>query len=167
MASDESPLAVDPFDAALAEFPPRRVPVAVLVDPLEVTHAPERIAAFRDAMRRGDRFPPIAVVRLGGRLFVADGHKRFAAFRAVGGSGAVGESEILVQVWPLRRWIRDQWRQLAQKTRQQVRIAGRVGAGAEGREQARRLAVDTLGHWRRIAASVARLARAAFERAAR
>ncbi|MEA2627399.1 MAG: hypothetical protein QOD06_3444 [Candidatus Binatota bacterium] len=153
---------VDPFDAALAEFPARRVPVAVLVDPLEVTHAPERIAAFGDAMRRGDRFPPIAVVRLGGRLFVADGHKRFAAFRAVVGSDIVGESEILVQVWPLRRWLRDQWRQLTHKTRQQIRVAARVAAGTEGRDQARRLAMDTVGHWRRIAVSLARLVRAAF-----
>jgi hypothetical protein len=33
------------FDPALAEYPTRTVPLAAIVDPLAVTHAPERIAA--------------------------------------------------------------------------------------------------------------------------
>lgn len=138
------------FDASLAEMPTAVVARARLVDPLAVSHAPERVAEYRAAMRRGDRFPPIAVVRFGGRLYVADGHKRLAACEAL-------EVETLVvEVWNWRRWGRDQAGQLARKTRQQWRVLTRAPWDASARREARRLFWDTVGHWRRIGLSLAR-----------
>lgn len=89
------------FDPALARHSTRILAVAQLVDPLHVTDAPNTVAAYRSCMEQGDRFPPIAVVRLFGTWFVADGHKRFTAYRAL------GRNEILVEVWPVSRWLRD------------------------------------------------------------
>lgn len=136
------------FDATRAEFPTRVLPVEDVVDPLPLSHAPERIEQYRAAMASGDRFPPIAVVRIGRRFFVADGHKRFSAFRALNGT------EILVEVWTIRRWLRDQWGQFAHTTSRQVSLALRSLADAEARREVARLAVDTAGHWRRVARSL-------------
>ena len=130
------------------------LPLEQIVDLLPVSHAPERIEDYRSAMARGDRFPPIAVVRIGGRYFVADGHKRLSAYKRL------NRAPLVVEVWTARRWLRDQWAQFVHKTRQQARLARRLG-NPHGRAQARRLALDTLGHWRRMARSVrARLRRA-------
>jgi hypothetical protein len=135
------------FDPALAEYPTRTVPLAAIVDPLAVTHAPECIAAYRDAMRAGNRFPPISVLALGGRYIVVDGHKRFQAYRAL------PAAEMLVEIWTLRRWLSDQWSQLRRKTGQQVSVLVRLRDPA-GRREAAHLAGDTLRHWRRIARSL-------------
>lgn len=138
----------DCFDGALATSLTRILPIAAVVDPLPVTHLPERIAAYRRAMERGDRFPPIAVVRIVGRYWVADGHKRFSAYRSL------TTTEILVEVWTTRRWLHDQWRQFRTKTRQQWHIISRSPTDAGARAQARRLFWDTLGHWQRICAAI-------------
>jgi hypothetical protein len=138
------------FDPGRAVHPTLGVRVEEVVDLLEVSHAPERIEEYRRAMAAGDRFPPIAVVRLGGRLLLADGHKRFQAFRALGGE------EIHVEVWPWRRWLADQRRQLSGKTRAHGSLLRRLPRHGEARAAARRLFWDTLGHWRRIAASLNR-----------
>jgi hypothetical protein len=138
------------FDPTHADFPVETVGVDAVVDLLEVTHAPERIAEYARAMRRGERFPPISVVRLGRWLFVADGHKRFSACRAL------GARHIPVEVWPVRRWLRDQREQLARKTWQQLRAVLLSGFDAGARADARRLIVDTRGHWWRILASFSR-----------
>lgn len=133
------------FDPERAEFPTYTVPLERVVDPLPISHAPERIAHYRMAMQRGDRFPPIAVVRIGGYYLVADGHKRLSAFRDL------GNGLIVVEVWTMRRWLRDQGQQLARKTRQQASLTRRCLAGDAGaRREARRLALDTLGHWQRM-----------------
>jgi hypothetical protein len=139
------------FDTAGAEFPTRVLPLARVVDPLPVSHAPERIEAYRLAMERGERFPPIAVVRWGARFLVADGHKRFTAYRQLS-----GRDEIVVEVWPLRRWLRDQLGQLRRKTRQQLGILRRSYTDPQARRDATRLAWDTVGHWRRMALSLRR-----------
>jgi hypothetical protein len=136
------------FDPARAEFPTRVLPLECVVDLLVVSHAPERIAEYRTAMQRGDRFPPIAVVRVGRRFLVADGHKRLSAWR-----GLTGEP-IVVQVWTLRRWLRDQWQQFTHKTGQHVRLARRSWRDPHARREARRLVLDTLGHWRRVVRSL-------------
>ncbi|OFV87290.1 MAG: hypothetical protein A3J75_04175 [Acidobacteria bacterium RBG_16_68_9] len=136
------------FDPALAEFPTRALPIDQVIDPLQVSHTPERIAQYRVAMERGERFPPIAVVRIGRRFFVADGHKRFSAYQAL------PVTDILVEVWPIRRWLRDQWRQLRGKSRQQLTLLRRCVRDPRGRAQAARLMRDTIGHWRRIGRSL-------------
>lgn len=139
------------FDPALAEYPTRTVALADVIDPLAVTHAVQRIAAYRDAMRAGDRFPPISVLPLAGRYVVVDGHKRFHAYRAL------ERAEIIVEVWTGRRWLRDQWQQLRRKTRQQVSVLARSVYDADARREAARLGRDTISHWRRLARSVREL----------
>jgi hypothetical protein len=102
---------------------------------------------------RGDRFPPIAVVRCGRRFLIADGHKRFSAYRRL------RRDEIVVEVWPLQRWLRDQWQQFARKLRQHARALSRSGRDRQARRDASRLAWDTIGHWRRIWRSLRALRR--------
>lgn len=136
------------FDPARADFPTRVLPLERIVDLLSVPHAPERIAQYRDAMQRGERFPPIAVVRIGRRFVVADGHKRLSAWRALAGG------PVLVQVWTIRRLLLDLWRQFARKTQQQAALLWRSTRDPQARGDARRLALDTVGHWRRIVRSL-------------
>jgi len=93
------------FDPLQADYPTSVLTVDQLVDLLHRTNAPDVVDAYRSAMQRGDRFPPICVVRLFGIWFVADGHKRFTAYRALGGR------ELPVEVWPPARWLRDQLEQ--------------------------------------------------------
>lgn len=136
------------FDPARAEFPTRVLPLESVVDLLPLSHAPERIEQYRTAMQRGDRFPPIAVIRLLGRFLVADGHKRLSAYKAL------RDDSVVVEVWTLRRWLRDQWTQFTRKTGQQIAVARRIRRDPLARQDARRLALDTLGHWRRVARSL-------------
>ena len=136
------------FDPLRAQFPTRVVPLERVVDLLPLTHAPERVAQYRTAMLRGDRFPPIAVVRLGGRYLVADGHKRLSAYQEL------RHDEIVVEVWTIGRWLRDQSQQFGRKTRHQVSVLRRSRTDPEARREARRLALDTIGHWRRVALSL-------------
>jgi ATP-binding cassette, subfamily B, bacterial MsbA len=143
------------FDPALATSRTLILPIHAVIDLLLPTHAPDRIAEYREAMRRGERFPPIAVVRVAGRYLVADGHKRLSAYRSL------PVTEIVVELWSFRRWLRDQRRQLSDKTRQQWRLLSRAPVDAVARRQAVRLFWDTVGHWRRCALSIARLVRPA------
>jgi len=123
---------------------------ADVVDLLEVTHAPERVADYRRAMERGDRFPPIAAVRLGGRFLLADGHKRLSAVRAL----AEPPETIPVEIWSVRRWLADQVGQLRRKTRRQVALLARSCVDPQARVEGTRLIADTVGHWRRITRSL-------------
>jgi hypothetical protein len=135
-----------PFDPARAEFPTRVLPCTEVVDLIPLSHAPERIALYRGCMEQGDRFPPISVIRLFGRYLVADGHKRFAAYRQL------GEPEILVEVWTLGRWLQDQWRQAVRNGRKNRRI---ITTSVTSPLEAWRLLQTTLLHWRRVAMSLA------------
>ena len=137
------------FDPALADFDVATLPLDRVIDPLEVTHAPERIARYRDRMVAGERFPPITVVRLLGRYLVADGHKRLAAYRTL------GPTDILVQVWPLKRWARDQWEQAVANARKNRTI---IALSVRDPRSASRLLLTTLLHWKRVATSLARWA---------
>jgi hypothetical protein len=138
----------DPFDPAKALAATRVVPTDRIVDLLAVTNAPERVAEFRLAMERGERFPPIAVIPLGGRFFITDGHKRFTACRTLVGP------EVVVEIWGVRRLLADLWRQ----SRVQQRRLLEVFTGGPGDETARRRAVSllaqNLAHWRRIGRSL-------------
>ena len=140
----------DVFDPALATHPTRVVACDVLVDPLHVTNLPEVVDTYRAAMQRGDRFPPISVVRLFGIWFVADGHKRFTAYRTL------GSPTILVEVWPLRRWAADHVAQARASVRRwSAVLRRRPGAPALGRQ----LRIE-FAHLRRILRSALRRRRA-------
>jgi hypothetical protein len=134
---------VDPFDPSLATSPTRIVSLAQVVDPLaRRPHDPGRIEAYRSAMRAGASFPPISVVTFGSRYLVADGHKRLAAYVAL------GQPQIRVEVWSWGRWLGDQWRQAkdnAGKNRQILRLS------LTDPPAALRLLGSTLTHWRRVA----------------
>ena len=147
---DGSPTLGDCFNPALAAFPTWRVRIDQVVDLLPVSHAPDRIAAYRHAMECGERFPPISVVRVAGRLLIADGHKRFSAYKSL------PVTDIVVEVWTTRRWLRDQCGQLLRKTRQQWSLLWRSVREPRARAQATRLFWDTIGHWRRMALSIMR-----------
>lgn len=137
------------FDPALAAHPTRRLPIADVVDLLDLTHAPDVVARYRERMAAGDLFPPVAVVRLGGRFLLADGHKRLAAFQVL------GATEIVVEVWPLRRWLQDQARQAARNAGKNRRIL--VGL-VRGQGEALDLARGTARHWKRVVLSLVRRA---------
>lgn len=137
------------FDPALATHQTRRLPLADVVDLLELTHAPDVVAGYRERMAAGDLFPPVAVVRMAGRFLLADGHKRLAAYRGL------DVTEIVVEVWPLRRWLRDQAGQASRNAGKNRRIL--VGL-VRGDGTALDLARGTARHWKRVVLSLARRA---------
>ncbi len=125
----------------------RIVPTRMVVDLLCVTHAPEKIRQYGLAMRRGESFPPIAVLRLGGRYIVVDGHKRFSAYRSL------SRASIPVEIWSVARCLEDQWLQF-------VRNLGRkrtllLSCHRNPRNFIRLLNQD-FPHWRRVALSLMR-----------
>jgi hypothetical protein len=140
------------FDAAASRFPVRTVAIEDVVDLLE-PHAPEIVERYRIAMDAGDLFPPVSVVRMGGRLLLADGHKRLRAYRAF------APRTVPVEVWPLWRWLGDQAGQLRRNAGKNARIARRSLRDPKG---AARLLGTTFAHWRRVARSL--LARARSRR---
>lgn len=122
-----------------------------VIDLLWATHVPERIEEYRLQMENGSRFPPVAVIRMAGRYFLADGHKRLSAYRQL------GYPEIPVEVWGLSRWLKDQ----ASQVRRSIRRAGTLAAGslhdAESRKRARRHVQASWTHCKRIVLSARRL----------
>jgi hypothetical protein len=133
------------FDPVLATSRTLILPIDQIVDLLQVTHTPGRVAEYYEAMRRGDRFPPICVLRVGRRFLIADGHKRFSACRSLPGT------DIVAQVWGVRRWLQDQWRQSVNNFRKNQTI---VRLSIHSPRKAFRLLLTTLGHWRRVATSL-------------
>lgn len=134
------------FDPARAELRVRRVPVARVVDLLTVSHAPDRVEAYRAAMLAGERFPPIAVLAFAGRFWIADGHKRWSAYREL------GATEVWVEVWTARRWLRDQLRQVAATGR---RLGRALGLLAVRPREGLALLAAAPRHWWRVARSLA------------
>jgi hypothetical protein len=149
-ATDDFPdygcrLSVMPFDPSLAQLPTRRLPIAEVIDVLTSTHAPERVAEYRERMLRGDRFPPVSVIRFARRFILADGHKRLAAYRTL------GHSTIVVEIWTYRRFVRDQWQQARKNARKNQRI---VIHALTDPPEARRLILSTALHWKRVGGSL-------------
>ena len=137
------PRAAGPFDSSLATVSTRIVPLRVVIDLLaSAPHNAERIAEYRHAMLNGARFPPIAVVRIGSKYLVADGHKRLSAFRTL------GEQELCVQVWRWRDWWADQARQARDHGKKHVRI---LRLSRTDPRAALRLWFSTVQHWMRVA----------------
>jgi ATP-binding cassette, subfamily B, bacterial MsbA len=139
----------DCFDSALAHFPVKVLPIESLVDFLNQTHRPDRIAEFREAMDHGARFPPISVIRIGKRFIVTDGHKRLSACKQR------GMAYVTVELWTAARWLADLRSQTIRKTRQMVVVFGRSTVDRDSRKAARRLFWDIVGHWKRIFTSIA------------
>lgn len=137
------------FDPARAAHPTRVLRIEEVVDLLELTHAPDVIRGYRERMDAGDLFPPVSVVRLFGQWLVADGHKRYVAW------AGLGRKEIVVEVWPLGRWLADQAGQAARNARKNGRIVARLFVDPG---ESLRLARSTAGHWRRVAHSLLRRA---------
>ena len=135
----------DPFDPGAAAGTVRRLPIGEVIDLLAVTHAPERVQEYREMMLRGDRFPPVSVVRVAGRFVVADGHKRLSAY------ATLGRPDIVVEVWTFGRLLRDQLRQAAANTRKNGVIVSRAISDPRG---AGRLLLTTMRHWKRVAVSL-------------
>lgn len=140
------------FDAELASFPTVVLPIDELIDIFSVTHAPERVGEYREAMLGGRAFPPISVVRLAGRFFVADGHKRLNAYRTL------GYPQIVVERWPLRRWLQDHWAQARKNIRNQWAQLTRGLLRRDATGKASEVLSHYTRHWKRIIGSI--LARA-------
>lgn len=130
------------FDSSLANSPTRTLPVARVIDPLPRSHVPERVEEYRRAMLQGDLFPPVSVIRFAGKFFLADGHKRFAAYRMF------APRHVTVEVWTHRRWVCDQAGQLVRNFRKNGAI---LRLAFTNRREAARLLIATVGHWRRVA----------------
>jgi hypothetical protein len=129
----------------LAHFPTCRLPISQVVDLLPTTHAPERIEQYRLAMERGERFPPISVICMAGRFLIADGHKRYSAYKTF------SQGPILVEVWPLRQLLAEQIGQLQRNLKKNKAII----RGFYGNPQeSMRLLITTFAHWRRVAAAL-------------
>lgn len=138
-------MVASPFDPGLATYRTIVLPCRAIVDLLPLSHVPERVAQYGHRMRSGDRFPPISVIRLFGRHVIADGHKRFSAYLTL------NEPCIVVEVWPLGRWLRDQWDQAVGNARKNARI---VSTSFTDPSAAWALLLTTLLHWRRVATSL-------------
>lgn len=130
------------------EFPIRRVKIGRVVDLLRVSHAPEVIRAYAEAMRGGQSFPPISVVPFGRRFIITDGHKRFNACKVL------ELEEIEVEVWTLGRLMGDLGRQLIRHVRAVGISLLKITRGPEGRREALGFAAATVAHWRRMAVSL-------------
>ncbi len=128
---------MDCFNPTVACFPIRILPVYQVIDLLACLPPTEVTGRYREAMLQGNRFPPVAVVRIGGRFFVADGHKRLTAYKSF------GHAEIPVEVWTRSRWLQDQWEQLrrnlGKKRKLLISLVAQPG-------ESRRLALSTLRH---------------------
>jgi len=123
------------------------------VDLLQVSHAPEVIDDFAEAMRVGKSFPPVSVIPFGRRYIVTDGHKRFSACRLL------GLEEIEVEVWTLSRLLGDLGRQMIRHLQAVGTAALKVTRGREGRREALGFAATTVAHWKRTLVSLWRLVR--------
>ncbi len=136
------------FDPRLASFPTLVLRFDELSDIYQVTHAAERVDEYRAAMIRGAKFPPISVVRLGGRFFVADGHKRLIAYRGL------GYRTIVVERWPVRRWLKDQTGQAIRNVRIQWVSMTRGFLIRGERQRGAEVMRHYAQHWKRIIASI-------------
>lgn len=122
--------------------------MSAVVDLLHVANNLDRIRQYHDAMLRGERFPPVSVIRAGKVYLVADGHKRFTAYMQL------SIDEITVEIWTIRRWLLDQWQQFTKRSIQPLWLLIRTPVDAEARKTLSALVRSTLAHWRRVAVSL-------------
>lgn len=134
----------DCFDSSLAEFETRVFPIDSIIDLLSSTHAPEKIAEYRAAMDNGAKFPPLSIVRIAGRYFLADGHKRLGACKER------GMTQVTVELWPLRRIVADLYRQTGRSLRRVASLIAQTPRDPQARKRWRRFYWDTVLHWKRF-----------------
>ena len=139
---------IRPFDTSFTPLETRAVPIHRIVDILHVTHAPDRIDEYRRAMLSGNRFPPISVIRMGRSFVITDGHKRFAACRAI------GITTLDVELWTAGKLVADQIAQARRYSRLWWRTLSGLHRGRRARRQAWALVKSTLFHWWRVAVSL-------------
>lgn len=135
------------FDPSAAVYRTRWVPVRQVIDLLHLTHRPDCVARYRAEMQAGARFPPISVVRVAGYYLVADGHKRLQAYHGL----APAPTGLVVECWPWRRWLRDQWTQFRRK---QGQLVAALKGGPGGGRALLDLLWATLRHWWRVLRSL-------------
>jgi len=136
------------FDPNLASSPTRAAPVARVVDLLIVTHASERVEQYRQAMLRGDRFPPVSVLPLFGWFLLTDGHKRFTAYKSL------ETAEMPVQVWTIRRSMAHLARQTLREASEGCRIVARLGRDPEAAALLKKFLWSRVIHYRRLGRSL-------------
>ena len=136
------------FDPGLASYPTRWLPIQRVIDPLHVTHSPVRVEEYRRAMLDGHRFPPVSVLRAGPYFLIADGHKRFSAYRSF------RRSDILVESWTLAKWLSDQGQQLDRDLRTWAKALWRSLYCRPARREVAQLARTRLAHYRRVCSSL-------------
>ncbi len=136
------------FDPKLGSSPTRLVPVARVVDLLMVTHASDRVEQYRQAMLRGDAFPPISVLPLFGRFIVTDGHKRFTAYKSL------DAPEIVVQTWTIQTSVAHLARQSLKEASQGYRILRGLGRDPQAPGQLRKFFLSRVRHYQRLGRSL-------------
>ncbi len=136
------------FDPKLASSPARVVPVARVIDLLMVTHASDRVEQYREAMLRGDNFPPISVLPLLRWFLVTDGHKRLTAYKSL------STSEILVQTWTLRRSLMHLGQQTWKEASQASRIVRDLGRDPHAPGQLKKFLWSRVRHYQRLGRSL-------------
>ena len=138
---------IPPFDPDLSERPTRVIPVDKVVDLLRVPHAHDQIRLYRKAMKDGNRFPPISVLKLGDAYVITDGHKRFTAF------SELGLDEIVVELWGIGTLTRDLLAQTWNQIRKGTIVFSRLHQGPKARRRACWYFISFFQHWKRILAS--------------
>jgi hypothetical protein len=136
------------FDVNQACSPTHVVPVCRVVDLLSITHVPDRVEQYRDAMLRGELFPPICVLPLFGWFLLTDGHKRFTAYKSF------GENQIVAQVWTLRRSVSHLGGQTLREAREGARIVSQLGRDPQAPVQLKKFLRSRVVHYRRLGRSL-------------
>ncbi len=144
---------LDVFDPTRCAGPTARVADGQVLDLLNVSHAPDQVAAYAAAMAGGDRFPPVAVIRLGRWFVVADGHRRLSACRRL------GVDPVTVELWTLDRLACDLAGQARVYWSEAARLVIRLPRSAADRRRVSAFVAATVAHWRRAFRSLARLRR--------
>ena len=138
------------FDPGLASHPTRLLPIQKVIDLLHVTHSPVRVEEYRRAMLDGHRFPPVSVLRAGPYFLIADGHKRFSAYRSF------RCTHILVESWTVAKWLSDQGQQLDRDLRTWAKALSRSLYYPPARREVVQLTRTRLAHYRRVGRSLMR-----------
>ena len=135
---------LDCFDPSLAEFETAVVPIDSVIDLLSSTHAPDKISEYREAMDNGAKFPPLSVVSIAARYFLADGHKRLSACKRR------GMTHVTIEFWPIKRIVADLSRQTARSARRFAALIAGTSGDPGARKRWRRFYWDTVLHWKRF-----------------